>query len=242
MKSQKIFIGLIIPPQSIIVSMISDWKDFFDSVSQKPYSKALHSFLKEEYAHQIVYPPRDLIFNAFSLTSPQNIKAVIIGQDPYHNPGQAMGLSFSVPKGVGLPPSLVNIYKEIENDLGVKMDYSNGDLTPWAKQGVLLLNAYLTVRMNHPLSHRREEYDAFIADVMEYLDSLPQPIVFLLWGGFAKHFIPYVKNPNHFVLTAVHPSPMSANRGGWFNMRLFSKTNQILESHGSSPIHWGNKE
>lgn len=224
------------------MSMISDWKSFFDSVSGQSYSKTLHSFLKEEYATQTIYPPRDLVFNAFALTSPNDIKAVIIGQDPYHNPGQAMGLSFSVPKGVPLPPSLINIYKEIEDDLGVPMDFQNGDLTCWAKQGVLLLNAYLTVRENRPLSHKREEYDSFIADTMRYLDTLNQPIVFLLWGGFAKKFIPFVKNPNHFVLTSVHPSPLSANRGGWFGKHQFSKTNEILVGRGSAPIHWGNAE
>ena len=222
--------------------MISDWKGFFDSVSSKSYSKSLHAFLKEEYSTRVIYPPRDLVFNAFALTSPKDIKAVIIGQDPYHNPGQAMGLSFSVPKGVPLPPSLVNIYKEIEDDLKTKMEFDNGDLNCWAKQGVLILNAYLTVRENCPLSHKREEYDSFIADTMRYLDSLNQPIVFLLWGGFAKKFIPFVKNPNHFILTSVHPSPLSANRGGWFGKHQFSKANEILASHGSTPIVWSNRK
>lgn len=221
--------------------MISDWKTFFDKVHAEPYSKTLHDFLREEYASHVVYPPHDLVFNAFNLTSPKDIKAVIIGQDPYHNPGQAMGLSFSVPEGVPLPPSLINIYKEIENDLGCKMDFNNGDLTCWAKQGVLLLNAYLTVRENVPLSHARKEYDSFIADTMNYLDTLDQPIVFLLWGGFAKKFIPFVKNKNHFVLTSVHPSPLSANRGGWFGKHQFSKANEILISHGASPIDWSNQ-
>ncbi len=221
--------------------MISDWKTFFDKVRAEPYSKTLHDFLKDEYASCVVYPPRDLVLNAFNLTSPEDVKAVIIGQDPYHNPGQAMGLSFSVPKGIPLPPSLVNIYKEIENDLGCKMDFSNGDLTCWAKQGVLLLNAYLTVRENAPLSHARKEYDCFVADAMRYLDTLDQPIVFLLWGGFAKKFIPFVKNKNHFVLTSVHPSPLSANRGGWFNEHQFSKANEILASHGATQIDWSNQ-
>lgn len=221
--------------------MISDWKAFFDAVRSKPYSKTLREFLEEEYATCVVYPPRDLVLNAFSLTSPEDLKAVIVGQDPYHNPGQAMGLSFSVPKGVPLPPSLVNIYKEIENDLGCEMDFENGDLTGWAKQGVLLLNAYLTVRENAPLSHARKEYDSFIADVMRYLDTLNQPIVFLLWGGFAKKFIPFVKNQSHFVLTSVHPSPLSANRGGWFGRHPFSQANEILVAHGSAPIDWCNK-
>ncbi len=222
--------------------MISDWKAFFDEVSRKDYCKSLHEFLQKEYASEVIYPPRELMYNAFSLTSPKSLKVVIIGQDPYHNPGEAMGLSFSVPKGVPLPPSLNNIYKEIQNDLGVEMDFSNGDLTPWGKQGVLLLNAYLTVRAHTPLSHKREEYDLFAEDVMKYLDTLDQPIVFMLWGGFAKRYTPYVKNKNHFVLSSVHPSPLSANRGGWFNQHQFSRCNELLSSHGVSPISWGNKE
>lgn len=222
--------------------MISDWKAFFEEVSAKEYSKTLHEFLGKEYATSVVYPPRNLMYNAFSLTSPSTLKVVIVGQDPYHNPGEAMGLSFSVPKGVSLPPSLSNIYKEIENDLGISMDFSNGDLTSWGKQGVLLLNAYLTVREHAPLSHKREEYDLFASDVMNYLDTLDQPIVFMLWGGFAKRYVPYVKNKNHFVLTSVHPSPLSANRGGWFGKHQFSKCNELLLSHGVAPISWGNKE
>jgi uracil-DNA glycosylase len=220
--------------------MISDWKDFFSQVSSSPYCASLHAFLDKEYATYRIYPPRNLIFNAFALTSPKDIKAVIIGQDPYHNIGQAMGLSFSVPKGEELPPSLVNIYKEIENDLGTKMDYSSGDLTYLAAQGVLLLNAYLTVRENAPLSHSREEYREFVNDVMAYLDTLDQPIVFLFWGGFAKKFVPLVKNKKHFALSSVHPSPLSANRGGWFGQHLFSKANRLLEENGSKPIKWSN--
>lgn len=207
----------------------------------EPYSRSLHDFLDEEYSKGVVYPPRDHVYQAFKLTSPRDLKVVIIGQDPYHNPGQAMGLSFSVPKGIEPPPSLINIYKEIQNDLNISMDFSNGDLTCWAKQGVLLLNAYLTVRAGEPLSHAREEYSRFIADVMDYIDGLNQPIVFLLWGGFAKRYSPYVKNPKHYILSAVHPSPLSANRGGWFGQHLFSKTNQILVSNGSEAIDWSNR-
>ena len=221
--------------------MISDWKIFFDRVRAEPYSQKLHRFLETEYASQVVYPPHDLVFNAFALTSPSDLKAVIIGQDPYHNPGQAMGLSFSVPRGVALPPSLVNIYKEIQMDLGIPMDFENGDLTCWAKQGVLLLNAYLTVRENAPLSHACEEYDSFIADTMRYLDTLNQPIVFFLWGGFAKKFTPFIKNREHFVLTSVHPSPLSANRGGWFGKHQFSQANDFLSANGVSPIDWSNR-
>ena len=149
-----------------------------------------------------------------------------------------MGLSFSVPKGMDLPPSLRNIYREIETDLGIKMDYGSGDLTPWAKQGVLLYNARLSVRAHTPLSHSVAEYDEFTADLMRYLDQLPQPIVFLLWGGFARKFKEFVVNPQHFVLESSHPSPMSANRGGWFGKRPFSRCNELLERYGVTPIDW----
>lgn len=223
---------------AIMIGMISDWKELFDSVRGKEYSKTLHAFLDEEYSKCVIYPPRDMVYNAFRYTSPKDLKVVIIGQDPYHNPGQAMGLSFSVPKGLELPPSLINIYKEIEADCGVKMNFWNGDLTPWAKQGVLLLNAYLTVQANKPLSHRRAEYDAFIADVMDYIDSLDQPIVFLLWGGFAKRYLATIHNHKHTALLSVHPSPLSANRGGWFGNHHFSKANAYLSSNGVSPIDW----
>ena len=225
----------------IYFMMISDWKILFDKVKEREYSRTLRSFLDEEYKRYVVYPPRDLMYNAFSLTSPSSIKAVIIGQDPYHNPGQAMGMSFSVPRGIEPPPSLINIYKEMQNELGIEMDMGNGDLSPWAKQGVLLLNAYLTVRENAPLSHKREEYDLFMADVMEYLDSLNQPIVFFLWGGFAKRYEQMIKNPNHLIIKSVHPSPLSANRGGWFGTNQFARANEYLRSCGLEPIDWSNK-
>lgn len=221
--------------------MLKDWNDFFKQIKEKEYSHTLNEFLDEEYKNFTVYPPRRLMFNAFDKTNPATIKAVIIGQDPYHNPGQAMGMSFSVPKGIEPPPSLINIYKEIENDLGIKMDMSNGDLTKWANQGVLLLNAYLSVRENEPLSHSRKEYDYFIADTMRYIDTLNQPIVFFLWGGFAKKFECFIKNNNRLIIKSVHPSPLSANRGGWFNTKQFSRCNEFLFSKGVAPIDWSNK-
>lgn len=215
------------------------WESFFKTVIDKEYSKRLKSFLDVEYAEHVVYPPRHLIFNAFNLTSPENLKVVIIGQDPYHEPGQAMGLSFSVPSTTMLPPSLINIFKEIESDLNVKMN-RNGDLTYLARQGVMLLNAYLTVRKGEALSHRLPEYESFIDDVLTYINTLNQPIVFLLWGGFAKKYVKKITNPLHYVLTSFHPSPLSANRGGWFGNRHFSKTNAFLEGKGLSPIVWKN--
>lgn len=218
---------------------MNSWKTFFDQVSQSDYAKSLHEFLNEEYKTQTIYPPRRLMFNAFNLTDVKDLKVVIIGQDPYHNPGQAMGLSFSVPSGTKLPPSLVNIYKEIENDLGIKMR-EDGDLTYLAKQGVLLINAYLSVRENQPLSHHRIEYDLFMEDLMKYIDSLNQPIVFMLWGNFARKYEKFVANPERLILKSVHPSPLGANHGGWFNLHQFSRCNQYLEAHNIKPIDWQN--
>ncbi len=218
--------------------MLKDWKELFEKVSEKPYSRSLNSFLDREYETKTIYPPRDMMFQAFKFTSPKNVKVVIIGQDPYHNPGEAMGLSFSVPRGIDIPPSLRNIYKEIEADQKIKMNFDNGDLTPWAEQGCLLLNAYLSVEANKPLSHALKEYGLFMEDVLSYLDSLNQPMVFMLWGGFARKFKTYVKNPKHLVLEAAHPSPLSANRGGWFGNHLFTKCNDFLIENGYEPIDW----
>ena len=219
---------------------MNSWKNFFNEVSKKDYSKSLHEFLDKEYSTQIIYPPRRLMFNAFELTEVENVKVVIIGQDPYHQPHQAMGLSFSVPEGVKLPPSLVNIYKEIESDLGIKMNYQSGDLTYLAKQGVLLINAYLSVREGQPLSHHREEYDLFMLDLMTYLDKLDQPIVFMLWGNFAQKYQKFVANPQHIILKSVHPSPLGANHGGWFGLKQFSRCTEYLKSKGLKPIDWRN--
>ena len=218
---------------------MNSWKSFFDEVSKQDYSKTLRAFLDEEYKTRTIYPPRNLMFNAFNLTSIENLKVVIIGQDPYHEPNQAMGLSFSVPSGVKLPPSLVNIYKEIESDLGIKMR-NDGDLTYLAKQGVLLINAYLSVREGQPLSHHRNEYDLFMIDLMKFIDKLNQPIVFMLWGGFAKKFEKFVANPERLVLKSVHPSPLGANHGGWFGLKQFSRCNEYLIAHNVKPIDWQN--
>jgi uracil-DNA glycosylase len=216
------------------------WEKLFKEIKGKDYAKKLNSFLDEEYKNHTIFPPRCLMFNAFNHTDPSTIKVVIIGQDPYHEIGQAMGLSFSVPKGIPLPPSLLNIYKEIESDLNKKMDFSNGDLTYLANQGVLLLNARLTVREGEPLSHNIPEYVSFLNDVIEYLNTLNQPIVFMLWGGFAKTFSKSLNNPNHLILTSVHPSPLSANRGGWFGNKHFSKANAYLAKNKIIPIDWIN--
>ena len=221
--------------------MLKDWDSFFLEVKSKPYAKSLHAFLEKEYATECIYPPRDMMFSAFRFTSPESLKCVILGQDPYHNSGEAMGLAFSVPVGISLPPSLVNIYREIEEDCGVKMNYKKGDLVCWARQGVLLLNAYLTVREGKPLSHKIEEYDLFSKDVITYLESLNQPIAYMLWGNFAKRYSCLIHSPKHKVFMAAHPSPLSANRGGWFHKHLFSQVNDFLIENGVSPIDWQNK-
>ena len=219
--------------------VMENWDKFFDEVKTKQYAIDLKSFLDEEYAHYVIYPPRKNMFKAFELVPPEKIKVVIIGQDPYHEENQAMGLSFSVPRGEVLPPSLRNIYKEIQNDVGTHM-INNGDLTYLANQGVFLINAYLSVRAHQPLSHKNEYYEQFMGDLMAFLNKLDQPIVYLLWGGFAQKFSKYLNNPKHLVLKSAHPSPLSANRGGWFDTHQFSKTNDFLINNGLTPIDWQN--
>jgi uracil-DNA glycosylase len=221
-------------------STFNEWEAFFKAENRQEYSIALHQFLNDEYQRQTVYPPRPLMFNAFKKTPLDRVKVVIIGQDPYHEPNQAMGLCFSVPKGIPLPMSLINIYKELETDLGVKMDYQSGDLTFWAEQGVLLLNAYLSVRRGEPLSHRHPGYELFFQHVIEVINESPRPIVFLLWGSFARGYKQFLTNPRHLVLESVHPSPLAANRGGWFGQRHFSKANAFLKQQGVEPVIWQN--
>lgn len=220
--------------------MLKDWDALFSKVREKEYARTLKEFLDMEYDQETVYPPRDMVFQAFRFTSPKDLKAVIIGQDPYHNSGEAMGLAFSVPPGIDTPPSLVNIYKEIERDCSVKMDFGKGDLYSWAKQGVLLLNVYLTVREGQPLSHKREEYLLFAKDVISYIETLEQPIVYFLWGNFARKFAPMVHQKDRLVLESAHPSPLSANRGGWFGQHQFSRANDFFIAHGVPPIDWQN--
>lgn len=232
--------GLIISPSSIIVGMFSTWSEFFKTIEGKPYFLSLQSFWDEVYQKETVYPPRNLVSNAFRMCPLNKTKVVLLGQDPYHEPGQAMGLSFSVPRGVMLPPSLKNIYKEIENDLGIYMNNNDGDLTYLAKQGVLLLNVNLTVRAHEALSHQKQEYLDLTHDVLSCLNEDDRPMVFLLLGGFAKSFRPLLTNPKHLILTAAHTSPLSANRGGFFNTHLFSRCNEYLSQNGLEPIRWGN--
>ena len=220
--------------------MINTWEELFEEIKEKDYAKKINTILNQEYATHTIFPPRNMMFNAFKYTPLKAVKVVIIGQDPYHEDHQAMGLSFSVPKGVVLPPSLINIFKEIENNFGYKMNYSNGDLTYLAKQGVLLLNTILTVRKSIPLSHQKIGYDLFVQDILKTIDEQNQPIVFLLWGNYARGLKKYLHNPNHLILESTHPSPLSANRGGFFNQNHFLKANNYLVSHGLKPINWQN--
>ena len=217
-----------------------NWYNFFKELNTKDYFVRLNHFLHDEYQKYTIYPSREHVFYAFRLTPYQNVKAVIIGQDPYHEPNQAMGLAFSVPWGVKLPPSLLNIYKEMELEFNMTMDRNNGDLSYLAGQGVLLLNAYLTVRKGEPLSHKCKEYEQLLVDTIKYINEKEEPVVFMLWGGFARKLKKYITNKRHLVLEAAHPSPLSANRGGWFGCDHFKKTSEFLDKNHISPIFWRN--
>ena len=214
------------------------WNEFFRSIQNKDYSLKLNKFLDEEYRQYECYPPRRLLFNAFRLTKLKDVKVVIIGQDPYHEPGQAMGLSFSVPSSVKVPPSLTNIYKEIQNEYDTTLDLNYGDLTSWAKQGVLLLNSILSVRAHQAMSHNIKEYALFFQDVLQVLDKQNHPIVFLLWGSSARKLKAFLHNPTHLILECIHPSPLAANHGGWFGNNHFRLANEFLKKNGLTPIDW----
>lgn len=218
------------------------WQDALQDELQKPYLLSLRAFVEKERAlhPDTIYPPKELVFNAFWKTPFKQVKAVIVGQDPYHGPGQAHGLSFSVPEGVPPPPSLQNIFKEIQTDTH-QPSQCKENLTPWAKQGVLLLNAILTVRKGEPLSHQKKGWEQFTDAVIRKLTESPAPLVFLLWGKYAQDKYLNAMSPDkhfpHLVLKAPHPSPFSAH-SGFFGCRHFSKTNQFLEKHGKKPIEW----
>ena len=214
------------------------WKEVFEEISKKDYAKKLHAFLDSEYSKYTIYPKRENLFKAFMLTPLDEVKVVIFGQDPYHEEGQAMGLSFSVPEKCEVPPSLVNIYKEIELEYKTKFVNKSGDLTYLANQGVLLLNTVLSVRAHQALSHDNDLYKEFTTDIVKVLNGLDQPIVFLLWGNNAKRMLKFLDNENHLVLTACHPSPLGAMHGGWFGNNHFRKTNQFLSSKGLTTINW----
>ena len=218
------------------VRIEESWKRALAPEFEKPYFEALVAQLHREKRQGIViYPPGPLIFNAFNLTPIDKVKVVIIGQDPYHGPGQAEGLSFSVPHGVAVPPSLVNIYHEIETDLGVTL-HKDGSLRGWAEQGVFLLNAVLTVRAGQPTSHSRIGWTEFTDAVIRTLSQQREGLVFLLWGNFARSKRELIDTSRHTVLEAAHPSPLA--RGAFFGCRHFSNANQILQSQGLAPIDW----
>jgi uracil-DNA glycosylase len=212
------------------------WKQVFDNEFNKPYFQDLKSFLVSEKQRSRVFPPGPLIFNAFNHTPFYHVKVVLLGQDPYHGYGQAHGLCFSVPEGTPKPPSLINIFKEIEADLGIPAP-SHGNLTNWAKQGVLLLNATLTVRENQAGSHQGKGWETFTDAAISALSEKRDGLIFILWGNYAISKRNLIDNTRHFILTAPHPSPLSASRG-FFGCRHFSGTNDLLRKMGKDPIDW----
>ncbi|MBO5550721.1 MAG: uracil-DNA glycosylase [Lachnospiraceae bacterium] len=212
------------------------WAKALEPEFHKEYYKKLYSFVKQEYASQVIYPPSDKLFTALHLTPLEKVKAVILGQDPYHEPGQAMGMSFSVPEGIEIPPSLRNIYKEIHEDLGERIP-ETGDLTRWAKQGVLLLNAVLTVREHQANSHKGKGWEEFTDAIIKAVDLEDRPVVFMLWGRNARDKKALISNPKHLVLEAAHPSPLSAYNG-FFDCKHFSKCNRFLTENGAEAIDW----
>ncbi|WP_068616634.1 uracil-DNA glycosylase [Paenibacillus tuaregi] len=214
----------------------NDWDELLGDELKKPYFKELMSWLDQEYAEHTVYPPREFLFQALKLTSYADTKVVILGQDPYHGPGQAHGLSFSVLPGIKIPPSLRNIYKEMSSDLGVPVPHS-GTLTPWAEQGVLLLNNVLTVRAGQAGSHHGRGWETFTTAVIEVLNRRAEPMVFILWGAPAQKKGAIVDKERHEVITSAHPSPLAARRG-FFGSRPFSRANDFLSRHGQTPIKW----
>jgi len=213
------------------------WKKVLQPEFEKPYFKELANFVREEYNTTTCFPKEDQIFEAFNLCSFNDLKVVIIGQDPYHGVGQAHGLCFSVNEGISHPPSLINIFKEIETDLNIPYPKS-GNLERWAKQGVLLLNATLTVRAHNAGSHQKKGWEQFTDAVISKISEKKENVVFLLWGGFAKKKGLKIDMNKHCVLTSGHPSPLSANRGYWFGNKHFSKTNNYLKNNGLDIIKW----
>ena len=219
------------------VKINDSWAERLGNEFAQPYFFQLTDFVRHEYATTTCYPPGRLIFNAFNLCPFDSVKVVIIGQDPYHEAGQAMGLSFSVPDGVAMPPSLQNIFKEIQGDLGIGVPQS-GNLSRWAEQGVLLLNATLTVRAHQAGSHQRHGWERFTDAAISRLSEGRDHLVFILWGGYARSKASLIDRSRHLVLESVHPSPLSANRGGWFGNHHFSRCNEYLAGHGMGPINW----
>lgn len=217
-------------------AITGDWLEAIGGEFKKPYYKTLYEFVKTEYSTKLIFPKSEDIFNAFHFTPLKKVKVVILGQDPYHGDGQAHGLSFSVQPGVDVPPSLVNIYKEMHDDIGTYIP-NNGCLTKWAEQGVLLLNTVLTVRAHQANSHRGHGWEEFTDAVIAALDKEDRPMVFILWGSPARKKKAMLHNPKHLILEAPHPSPLSAYNGFW-GSRPFSQTNAFLKANGEEPIDW----
>lgn len=220
-----------------MVNIGNDWDELLKAEWEQEYYKKLRSFLVTEYKSRSIFPPADSIYNALKYTSYENTRVVILGQDPYHGIGQAHGLCFSVQEGVVPPPSLKNIYKEMQTDLGITRDMNSGDLTGLAKQGVLLLNTSLTVREGMAGSHRGKGWEILTDRIIELLDKKQTPVAFVLWGGNAKAKAPLIKNPIHKIFSAAHPSPLSAYNG-FFGCRHFSKINEFLAKNNLTPIDW----
>lgn len=215
----------------------NDWQEVLADQFEAPYYKKLRQFVSHEYATQTVFPPKDEVMSALYTTAYQDVRVVILGQDPYHGSGQAHGLSFSVKPGVAVPPSLRNMYKELADDIGCPV-HEHGTLTKWAQQGVLLLNTVLTVRQGQAHSHKNQGWEQFTDVIIERLAKRPEPIIFVLWGRPAQQKIPVIrKYPQHYILTAPHPSPLSAHRG-FFGSKPYSKINEQLEAWGQTPINW----
>ena len=213
------------------------WENIIKNTTKAPYFDALTVFIEEEYKSMCCYPESDAIFAAFDLCHLNELKVVLLGQDPYHGPGQAQGLSFSVPEGMKHPPSLINIFKEIESDLQISYPMS-GNLERWAKQGILLLNATLTVRAHEAGSHQKQGWETFTDDVIKEISARCSGVVFLLWGGYAKKKQKLIDSSKHLILNSGHPSPLSANRGYWFGNKHFSQCNEYLIKSGQKPIVW----
>lgn len=220
------------------VQLDASWKYGLSDFLLSPQMDELRDFLvSEKQAQKEIYPPSSLIFNAFNTTPLEQVKVVILGQDPYHGPNQAHGLSFSVQKGIALPPSLRNIFHELHADVGVEIP-RHGDLTHWAEQGVLLLNSVLTVEAGQPTSHQKRGWENFTDHVIDVLNEQREHIVFILWGAYAQRKGQRIDPNKHLVLKAAHPSPLAANRGGFFGCKVFSKTNNYLKHNGIEPIDW----
>lgn len=219
-----------------MLKLSKNWYTILQNEFTKPYFVSLQKKLTEEYNSHTIYPKMENIFSALNFVQYKNVKVVIIGQDPYHEPDQAMGMSFSVPDGEVIPPSLKNIFKEIENEMGYKCNEC-GDLTRWAKQGVLLLNSVLTVRKGLANSHKNIGWQQFTSCVVSELNKRETPVIFVLWGNNAKSLMPLITNKRHYILTSAHPSPLSAYNG-FFGCNHFIEINNILESNGISPIDW----